>query len=431
MQPFSNDLHHGGKFSTMKNVSLMSLMLLILLSISSCKDKVYSKFMANVPIYMDYETFRGSVKYEAPRTIQNHGNIYKKDNYLLIIEQNEGIHFINNANPASPQNVGFLKVLGCTGMSMKDNFLYVNSYIDLVVLDVSSWSNPKEVSRIKDIFNYSFPAYNTQYQIAHIDQSQGIIIGWNIEKVKEEAIYYNNSGGILFGFDNATSESSSQSGGTGISGSITKFSIINNHLYVMDGNNLHPIHIANPLAPAKKEPVQIWRTVETLFAYNDNLFMGTTTGMLIYSVSNPDAPTQISEVNHMTACDPVVVQDNIAYVTVRSGRDCGGVINQLDVIDISNLSAPFIIKSYDMHNPHGLGIDGELLFICDGAAGLKVFNATNSLTIDQNLIQQFMNIQATDIIPHNNIAIMIGSDGLYQYDYSNPTQITLLSKINF
>lgn len=429
MQPFLIHLHHGGKIIEMKNISFLSLLLLLMLCATSCKDKVYSKFMANVPIYMDYETFRASVNYEAPRMIGNHGNIYKKDNFLLIIEENEGIHFINNANPASPQNVGFLKVLGCTGMSMKDNYLYVNSFIDLVVLDVSSWANPKEVARIKDLFLYSIPAYNPQYKVAQIDHSQGIVTGWKIEKVKEETVYYDNQ---IMQFDgNFASESSNQGSGTGISGSITKFSIINNHLYVMDGNDLHPIQISNPLAPEKKDPVKIWRTVETLFHYNNNLFLGTTTGMLIYSVSNPDVPSQISEVNHMTACDPVVVQDNIAYVTVRSGRTCGGTINQLDVIDISNLSAPFIIKSYEMYNPHGLGIDGELLFICDGSAGLKVFNATNSLTIDQNLIQQFMNIQATDIIPHNNIAIMIGSDGLYQYDYSNPTQITLLSKINF
>jgi hypothetical protein len=133
----------------------------------------------------------------------------------------------------------------------------------------------------------------------------------------------------------------------------------------------------------------------------------------------------------MTACDPVVVKGNYAYVTVRSGRTCGGEINQLDVVDITNLSSPFIARSYNMHNPHGLGVDGNLLFICDGTVGLKVFNNTNPLEVGDHLMHQFQNIQATDIIPHNNIAIMIGNDGLYQYDYSNPNAIQLLSKIPF
>jgi hypothetical protein len=429
MQPIFSHLHHGGKLQTMKRKKLLSLALLVLFCLSSCKDKVFKKYIANVPIYMSYEAFRSSAKFEAPRAIRNHGNIYKKDNYLLIVEEDEGIHIINNTNPSSPQNAGFLKVLGCSGMAIKDNYLFVNSYIDLVVFDISSWGNPKEVARIKDLFHYKLPAHNPQYGIAEIDPNQGIVVGWKIEKIKEETLYNGNQVVLFNG--NFVSESANSVGGIGISGSITKFSIINDHLYVMDGNDLHPIQISNPIAPAKKEPVKIWRTVETLFAQNNNLFMGTTTGMLIYSVSNPDMPTPISEVNHMTACDPVVVQDNIAYVTVRSGRACGGTINQLDVIDISDLSAPYIIKSYEMYNPHGLGIDGDLLFICDGAAGLKVFKASNPSTIDQNLIQQFLNIQATDIIPHNKTAIMIGSDGLYQYDYSNPAQITLLSKINF
>ena len=421
----------------MKKLSILSVMLFSLLALNSCKDKVYSKFMANVPVYMDYASFRETVKYEGPRTIQNHGNIYKKDDYLLIIEKNEGIHFINNSNPSAPQQVGFMKIMGCTGMSMRDNYLYVNSYIDLVVIDVSSWSNPTEVARINDLFPQALPDHNPDYRIASIDKNMGVVVSWKIEKVKEEVSYYPNwqncpncvsfesTNGLTGGMPNQPSSSN------GISGSITKFSIINDYLYVMDGFNLHPIQITNPLSPSSKPPVQIWRTVETLFASNNNLFMGTTTGMLIYSVSNPDVPSPVSEVNHMTACDPVVVQGNKAYVTIRSGRTCGGQINQLDVIDITNLNAPFIIKSYEMFNPHGLGIDGELLFICDGSAGLKVFNASNDLTIDQNLIQQFMNIQATDIIPHENVAIMIGTDGLYQYDYSNPAQITLLSKIDF
>jgi hypothetical protein len=84
-----------------------------------------------------------------------------------------------------------------------------------------------------------------------------------------------------------------------------------------------------------------------------------------------------------------------------------------------------------MTNPHGLGIDGDLLFICDGNAGMKVFNASNPLTVGDNLIQQFSSIQATDVIPHNEVAILIGEDGLFQYSYSNPSQLTLLSKIEF
>jgi len=34
-----------------------------------------------------------------------------------------------------------------------------------------------------------------------------------------------------------------------------------------------------------------------------------------------------------------------------------------------------------------------------------------------------------DVIPFNNTLMMIADDGLYQYDYSDMSQIKLLSKI--
>lgn len=415
-----------------KQIFPLLTLLMAVLFLGACKDKIYKKYLANVPVYMDYETFRASVKMQGPQSIKVPGSIYKKDNFLLIVEPNEGIHFINNANPSAPQQIGFLKVIGCNGMSVKDNYLYVNSFTDMVVIDVSSWEHPKEVARMKDMFPQVLPAFNESYPIAKIDKEKGIVIGWEIRETKELVENYPTwSNCPTCEIFTANGPSLASGSGTGISGSITKFSIVNNHLYVMEGFNLHSIRISNPLEPQANQPVQIFRTVETLFPKGNNLFLGTTSGMLIFSLSSPDNPTQVSEVNHMTACDPVVIQDNYAYVTVRSGRACGGDINQLDVIDISNLSQPVLVKSYPMQNPHGLGIDGNLLFICDGSAGLKVFDASNPLTVGDHQVKQFPNIQATDVIPHNQVAVMIGTDGLYQYTYADPTNIQLLSKISF
>lgn len=82
-----------------------------------------------------------------------------------------------------------------------------------------------------------------------------------------------------------------------------------------------------------------------------------------------------------------------------------------------------------MTSPRGLGIDNKTLFVCDGNDGLKVYNATNVMQIGNNQVAHFNNIQATDVIPFNNRLLMIGEDGLYQYDYSNIQNITQLSRI--
>jgi hypothetical protein len=151
--------------------------------------------------------------------------------------------------------------------------------------------------------------------------------------------------------------------------------------------------------------------------------------MHIMDISSPEEPVKLSTYEHVRSCDPVVVDDNYAYVTLRSGTSCQGFSNQLEVIDVTDLRAPQLLEVYPMTNPHGLGIDNTTLFICDGNDGLKAFDASDIHAIDKNLLAHYKNINATDVIPYNEILIMIGTDGLFQYDYSNPKEIKLLSTI--
>lgn len=156
------------------------------------------------------------------------------------------------------------------------------------------------------------------------------------------------------------------------------------------------------------------------------MFFGTQTGMLIYDISSASNPKYISSYNHVRSCDPVVVKDNYAYVTLRAGNLCGEATSQLDIIDLTNILAPQWKQSYPMQEPYGLGIDGNILFICDGEAGLKVYNVNDPKNLQS--IASFPEVNAYDVIPFNGLLMMIGHDGLYQYDYSG-TEINELSFI--
>jgi hypothetical protein len=402
---------------------------------------VYNKYYANVPVYTDFETFRQSPEFEAPRELTENGNIYFKDDYLFVIEADEGIHFIDNTNPSAPNNVGFLDVWGCTGMAIRGNYLYVNSFIDLLVYNVSDINSPQEVKRLEDVFPMALPVSDKNYPISSIDKSKGVVTSWKVEKVKEEVdnsnVFWNNCVNCEFavaessGGFTANSASGTATAPVGIAGSISLFTVVGDYLYVMSEDNLQPFNLSDPANPSAKQAVGVWGDVETLFPYEDYIFMGTPTGMLVYGTSNPDAPNYLSQFSHARGCDPVVVQNDIAYVTVRSGGPCGGNINQMDVIDVSDVNNPILQRSFEMSNPHGLGIDGELLFVCDGKAGLKVYDASDPVNSGDNMIKKFGNIQATDVIPFDNVAMVIGDDGIYQYDYSDPSELVLLSKIKF
>ena len=91
--------------------------------------------------------------------------------------------------------------------------------------------------------------------------------------------------------------------------------------------------------------------------------------------------------------------------------------------------SPVLMKSYPMSEPYGLGVDNKTLFVCDGQAGLKIYDASDRLRIDQHMLKQYTNIKALDVIPFGNVLIMIAEDGIYQYNYTDLQNIKQLSKI--
>jgi len=415
----------------------IALILGVVALLSACNDKVKTKYLTNVPVYTDYETFRSSGAFNAPKNIEKKGAIYIYEQFLYIVEPDKGIHFIDNSDPSSPQKIGFLDLIGATGMAIKDNYLYANSFIDLVVFDISTIHTPKKVARLENVFPTALPVSEFNYPYEAIDKELGVVTSWEVEKV-EERLTYQNPAFVncfeceVFTTTNFDSGVNNEGTTTGIAGSTAKFAILDEVLYVMEEERfLNPFDISTPTTPIELQDSPIGGTIETLFPYKGFLFMGTPTGMLIYSVVDPENPTNISRFSHARGCDPVVVQGDYAYVTVRSGGRCGSAENVLSVINISNINAPFLEQNFLMENPHGLGIDGNSLFICDGEAGLKVFDASNPVESGNKLTHHFDKIQATDIIPYGNNAILVGDDGIFQYDYSNPAEMILISEIKF
>ena len=168
--------------------------------------------------------------------------------------------------------------------------------------------------------------------------------------------------------------------------------------------------------------------IETIYPFKDKLFIGSNNGMFIYNITNPATPVLAGQFNHARACDPVIADGDYAYVTLHDGTQCSGFSNQLDVINISNLSVPSLTRTYSLTHPHGLSKDGNLLFVCDGRDGLKMYDASNP----GNLIlkKHITGLETYDAIAWNNNLWVVAKDGLYQYDYSNPPNLIQRSKIS-
>jgi len=422
--------------NTKIKASIFLAAIIPVLMLSSCQDRYIQIYEVSNPVYLSYEDLRASVSDTTPVEFSHPGKIYILGETIFVNEIRKGIHVVDNTDPANTEVISFIQIPGNIDMAIKNNILYADSYVDLVAIDISDLDDIKEVSRFEDVFSYSLPPYEVQTRLGLVDEAQGVVVEWKTEEVTEEVERHSYNYSIRFWESNwarmdmvTTLSSGGSQAVTGTGGSMARFIIYENILYTIDNSSLHMFDITDELSPIVAGTSSIGWNIETVFIARDHLFIGSTTGMYIYSLADPVNPEWVSSYWHVTSCDPVVVEGNYAYVTLRTGNTCEGDVNQMDIVDIHKLSSPLKIKSYPMHNPHGLGIDNGTLFLCDGEAGLKVFDVKDPLHLMDNQLAHFSEINTFDVIPMTSHLIMIGEDGLYQYDYTDLSDIQLLSMI--
>jgi hypothetical protein len=204
-------------------------------------------------------------------------------------------------------------------------------------------------------------------------------------------------------------------GSDGQAGSTARFALMGNTLYAVDNASLRTFDLSNPQTPTPGPVVNVGFGVETIFPQAPYLFIGSQQGMYIYNTAS-GSPQLVGTYTHAVSCDPVVVADRYAYVTLRNDGPCARGLNQLDVVDLANLTRPQLAKSYPLSQPYGLGVDSSMVFVCD--KGIKVFDARNTPTLRE--VQSF-SIAATDVIARKGVLLVTGSDGLYQYRYTAAT----------
>lgn len=428
----------------MKKQLLPLLFVLLASTLWSCNDQCKETRITRryTPVSIALLEIRSSVKTESPHELVRPGKIYTKDNYLFINEIKTGIHVIDNSDPSNPKFVAFINIPGNGDLSVRNNILYADSYTDLVAIDISDPANAKEVSRVPNVFR------NGQFDGAYwyLNQTNGVdnltiqdyTIDYVTETVTTNCEDSNPSSPLLYANDSwfsptsmlsSYSPSVSPGNSNGQAGSMSRFALYDKFLYTVSQNSMHLFNINDPAKPVDFTTVNIGWNIETIFPYQNKLFLGSTTGMFIFDNSDPAAPKQISVFEHARACDPVVVHDNIAYVTLRTGNACGGNQNQLDLVDVSDASAPKLIRSYTMENPYGLSVNFPNLFLCEGKNGFKVFDVSDKLTVDQHLLSFNTEMHAYDVISMGKNLMLIGDDGFYQFDASDPKNLRQLSKI--
>ena len=417
----------------MRNLSLL-LFLVTLLALPGCKNYVdeYVTYTINEPVFMAASEFRSTVAVVEPQPIKEQGKIVFYNGYLYISQPGEGIHVIDNRDPSNPRNVAFIELLGNADMHAREGVLYADSYVDLVWFDMNDPAEPVFKGRKEGVFPEALPPTENNFEIDYaksMNREKGIVVGWETVERKELVRDYKPRWWGWGGWQEYAMDSSapSSTNSVGATGSMSRFAIYKENLYTVMNNMLAVFDLSGEAPVKKGDNMYVGFNVETIFSYKDCLFMGTPTGMIIYSVEDPLIPEYQSMITHVFGCDPVVVEDDIAYITVRSGTFCGQDADQLIIVNVANTKSPKHIVTYNMKSPKGLGIDNGTLFVCSD--GLQVFDSEDPTTIMANRLAHFKEMDGFDVIPYDNVLMMIAEDGIYQYDYSDVTEIKQLSRL--
>ena len=413
----------------MKRIALF-LSLACAMASLSCEDdnqEPIEEYRVAVPITMSEEEFANSVDIIAPIPIAESGKIYTYKNYIFVNDQYEGIHVIENSNPLSPEKIAFIKIPGNVDIAVKDDFLYADSIQDLLVFDISDIDNIILTNRLSNVLgsNIFWPFEVDVIDYDGFGTGGEVLVGWDIQtqQLSAEEFEEKFGGGMI---DVLFQEAAVNDASSGQGGSLARFNIAGEFLYAVDSHSINVFDISDLENPRDLEDVYAGFDIETIFNKDQYLYLGSMRGMYIYDISNPSVPEYVSEFQHGTACDPVVVDENYAYVTLRGGNNCGALESGLFIVDISDIYNPTLTVDYPMDEPYGLGLKDNKLFVCDGSSGLKVYDKSNVEDLIQ--LDHFEDIVTFDVIPLEYTLLMVGDDILYQYEYEEDG-IDLISRL--
>ena len=366
--------------------------------------------------------------------------IHLSGDLLIRNVAGEKISLYSVSNPYDVQQVGSIEIADNHDLATSGEYLYADQGEALQVWDISSPSEPLLVSSVDNVFEHEIQQAPTAGERAPVTPEN---VRANRERTGGEVGGMASCGSGCGTNDRvmASSNSSGSSGnaagagsaaggeGAGTGGSMTRFVVVGTTLYCVDGDQLKIFNVIDPASPTFVKTVTVETGLETVFLSDDYLFVGGRQGMYIYSVSDPENPTPISTFRHQVACDPVVVDGDYAYVTLRDGTLCGNTVNELQVVDISDIENPVLIKTIPMKSPYGLAARDGIVMVCDGEAGLAVLRTDGG--IGATKCDGVQGITAHDVIWQDDLAVITAGEGFWLYDASNPCEMKPYSQLDF
>jgi len=421
----------------MKNLKLLYLIFLFGILLVSCTNDsgtVEVDYLEATAIYGNLDEIRAIPLNEGGRSIQNPGKIFIGEGFILIGEEGQGIHVVSNQDRSHPVSGNFIHIPGNKEFFVSGNTLYAESYYDVLKIDLSDPFEAKLLSRSKNAIQDVFvnDAGETLIGFSYIEKN--IVLDENDDFMKEvlddQLVYLDFAKNVIPKSSVPSSFAGNSSESIGTLNRITKS---NNHIYLVSNSNMIIINDDDFESDIIRLE-QIKDDMETVFPYQNKLFVGSKTSMSVFDISNNGIPSELSEFEHATSCDPVLPFSDVAFVTLRTAdfSPCPGNSNALLVIDINDLSNATQLHEIPLASPYGMTIINSHLFVGNGESGLSIFNVEDPK--NPQLIQKIEDLIAYDIIADPNDAdylFITGQEGMDQYEIDDEFKLIFKSKIDY
>lgn len=325
-------------------------------------------------------------------------NMSVYENRLLVSDRAAGVHVFDVTDPAAPAHVYTIPLSGNEGNAVVGDVLFANDYRSLKAFHLGSES---------------------YVEVASFERTEPWLPPFH------EGVRRDNGFGCDCADEDTMSPRSSGSGSTG--SSYATFAVVGDYLYSIDRSTLVTISVADPLEPEEVGRTGIGWDVQTLHPAGDHLFMGGAAGMYIYGLDDPANPREIGRLVHARACDPVVVEGQTAYVTLRGVGVCGGARDVLLTVDISDPSKPALVSETGLTTPYGLAVESTLLYVSKGKNGFALFDV--SAPGAPEMVRSWEG-ETRDFLWNGDVLYSMTLGLVRIFDVSDPTDPTIIAALD-
>jgi hypothetical protein len=133
--------------------------------------------MGKRPKYISFDELK-NIKSLPPEDITASGTIFLKDNLFFILEQRKGIHVYDISDSLNTVNLVFLSIPAITDFTISGQYLYADSWVDLVTIDIANLQQIKEVGRAENVLKPALYPLLYDGIFECVDASKGAVVDW-------------------------------------------------------------------------------------------------------------------------------------------------------------------------------------------------------------------------------------------------------------